>query len=158
MTLFVKAGKDWFYYLTPIDSLDNNGQEMIMRSIDTETTFPEEIIDYYDCPYEVDENYLAVVEYGKSSHVYFDGLIGDDELQFTQVNTDTENTLFITNRLGQGSGFFIPPRLTKLKAGDVVTLNGAKSTVLHSNDATTLLSQNSGMELYLTDYLIEIIY
>lgn len=157
MTLFVKSGKDWFYYVTPIGSLDNTGQEMIMRSMDTETGFPEEIIDYYDCPYEVNESYSAIAECGKSSYVYFDGLIEDDKLQFTQVNVDTEDTLFITNRLGQGDGFFILSKLIKLNTGDVIVLNGNKSTVLYSNDNTTLLSQDSGMQLYLTSYLIETI-
>jgi hypothetical protein len=158
MTLFVKSEEDWFYCLTRADYPDSADQEMIMRSMNTEAVFLEKIIDYYDCPYEVNESYLAIEECGKSNYVYFDGLVGDDKLQFTQVSMDRGNILFTVDRLGQGDGFFIPRRFVKLKGGDVVTLNGAKSTVLHSDDNITLLSQNSGINMYLTDQLTEVVY
>jgi hypothetical protein len=135
---------------------DGWGQEMLMRSIDIAAMFPEEIIDFYDCPYDVNERYLAVPEYSNSSiSVYFDGLIGDDELQFTQVNTDTTNVQFVTNRQGQcACGCFILPKLAKITVGDFVTLNGVKSTIMHTNSDTTLLKQDGKLNLYLTEYLV----
>ena len=152
MTFFVKAGKDWFYYLTSIDSLDNNGQEMIMRSIDTETTFPEEIIDFYNCPFNVGETYTAFSEFTRETYaVVFDGMSGDNVLQFSA----TENILLLANRQGIGYGHIIRPQKTEIGLWDKIALNNVVYKVVATNVDVTLVSDDDGaLKLFCTDYLI----
>lgn len=152
MTLFVKSGEDWFRFLEKADCISDTGEELVMASLRTKAAFPEKIIDFYNCPFNVGEVYTAFSEFTRETYaVVFDGMSGDNVLQFSA----TENNLLLANRQGIGYGHIIRPRKTEIGLWDKIALNNVVYKVVATNVDVTLVSDDDGaLKLFCTDYLI----
>lgn len=156
MTIFVKSKGDWFYCIGSIRVEEPTGEELFMHNPRRgNVPYPEEIQDFYKSDFIVNEEYIAVFNNGNAMSLYFDGMIGDNELLFSTPlnNTYTEN--FITNRIGKGVDFYVSPRLQKINNGDTITYKNKQALVLAVDNLTVVLRVENTLHLVDINYLIE---
>lgn len=160
MTIFVKAKGSWFSFFgsAHVSGNDPTGEELYMQSLETKTEFPEDIDDFYDSPFVVNEAYLMICDGGQSFNVYFDGMFNDEQLQFSSPKTDIEDTRYYTNRLGIGKDCLVVAKSATLRKGDRIILNGTESVIMETDDDVTLINYGGKAKLFLTSYLRNTIY